>query len=682
LVHENSGSLRAILDFLVTMNIDAHLIEGIGMMPRFVSRESFVKNWFRITAAVLLMEASAGAGSFSPPDDNAEVAPQIQSLSAELKAGNAAAAAEHAESLLANHASDLVATADPGLIESVQTRISTLADGDTEAEKARAAMSVEYAKKYESAASAMLQSVRLSALDPVEYYAVARRYPMTPTAGGSLLLAGDRAAELGDLPTAADYYRMALAAGATPDLAERRRIEALGGAGYSISNSTVADAKPNKDSSLNPGIIPFATSWYGNPSDSNSHRYFPIACGGDVYLLDQRKILAFTAKGGLEWAWTAQASFGTALAQQGQGTGVKSISSPISLMPVIAQGADSPRIVVAPVQNVDTWGLVALRAQDQGNGTALWTTGEQKTLSHLWFSPSAFVSGKYVYAVAVDPDSEPNDVLVLGLDLTSGREIWRTTVGAIARDIDFPSRGGGGFMVGPRGFFPGGGRRGGGGFGRRGPGRAGTVSEDLAYPTPAGFAVEGDQLVVVPNYGCAIVLGKYDGKIRWIHQYEQDDPSFGNTNPRYDNRPVIFDGVVVVAGQDESNVQGYDLNSGRFLWKNEKLDKYTLAGADGGTAIFAGPDIYGLGTAGGDLKWIWTPNDPAAISGPPIVHSGTIYVPTTKGLKTVGADKGKEVASAKPIILMQNLLASQDVLDSLLRDDALDQFQPTVGGNR
>jgi outer membrane protein assembly factor BamB len=602
------------------------------------------------------------AAPLNPPDDNAAVAPLMISIQTELTQGHAADAAAHLDAVLREHSADLI-TLESGWLVSVTTRAQQLLAPNW------AALSEQYNTQFDASAKQMLQAISASS-DPQVFYAVAQRYPLTQTARAALASAGDRAAAMGDVSSAAEYYRLAQAAGWTPDAVHQHRIETI--------QQALGNLPIGKTTAFN-GPLPFESNGYRTGA-IRAKLFFPWCADGIAYFVTNAHVLAWKESGGVLWSQPIklpQELEPPQLQQRPMRWGQPMLvtqdpQNPIQFAPAVLSSAGSARVLVvrcgaapsgaaqsgaAPAESA---GLTALAASD---GHVLWSTLENESLSHLWFNAAPVLEGRYVYALATDQAAQACSVLMLALDVTSGREIWRTTLGAVAPSVQFQ-------------------------FGRRGRmgGGQSVYSGTAQFSESAGIAVSEDQLILSPNAGYVIALDRFDGSLRWMRQYPTSSDGGGNVyssrpaSPRYDNRPYVANGMVIVAAQDAPSSALYNARTGEKVWQSVQLSRSTLVGAVAGSAVFAGATLQAIDMKNGKALWE-IPSRSSAIDGPPIIVGGLIYAPTRAGLQVLDPQTGDPVRNAPPAPTLQGYLRQPGLRALLANEGALDGvFLPVESG--
>jgi outer membrane protein assembly factor BamB len=201
-------------------------------------------------------------------------------------------------------------------------------------------------------------------------------------------------------------------------------------------------------------------------------------------------------------------------------------------------------------------------------------------------------------------------------------------------------------------------------------GRKNIRSEPMDFASFAELsepAVAGDLVIVSPNCGAAIALGRFDGHVRWVAVYRASDaPNARALRPpplrwatardaaaalrlRYRSTPAVCGDVVVAMPQDAPAIFAFDRAGGRRLWESDlqPAETFGLAGASGDMAVLCGADaVYGLDAAGtGKRKWRYAPPRGDAITGPAVVLGQTVIVPTNHGPIQLDAADGKERAT-------------------------------------
>ena len=122
--------------------------------------------------------------------------------------------------------------------------------------------------------------------------------------------------------------------------------------------------------------------------------------------------------------------------------------------------------------------------------------------------------------------------------------------------------------------------------------------EASPYCETSAITVVGDQLILTPNVGYVISVGRFDGKIRWMNGYPlakvhgMDRPAIASH--RFDNHPYVVGSTIVAAAQDAVSATGFDLSTGALLWQSPALVDDTLIGTVGDTAVFAGRTRLGV----------------------------------------------------------------------------------------
>jgi outer membrane protein assembly factor BamB len=198
-----------------------------------------------------------------------------------------------------------------------------------------------------------------------------------------------------------------------------------------------------------------------------------------------------------------------------------------------------------------------------------------------------------------------------------------------------------------------------------------------------------DLVVIAPNCGAVMAVGRFDGKLRWLRSYDQaqSQPQRGATSGtrdallRWSTTPqVVADSYVLVAPLDAPRLVSLDARSGRKLWHTDDLGAATVVGAARGNVIVAdASSVTALDAAGGDVRWTASPG-PGGVCGPVTTDAAGqfVFVPTRDGsVVTLSADKGKVVASPPPAMTPPDLravLRAETGSTALRAAGALDAF--------
>jgi outer membrane protein assembly factor BamB len=207
-------------------------------------------------------------------------------------------------------------------------------------------------------------------------------------------------------------------------------------------------------------------------------------------------------------------------------------------------------------------------------------------------------------------------------------------------------------------------------------------------------AVVGDLVVVAPNCGSVIAVGRFDGNVRWISAYRAAENAGagggvdrnGRWTPpieaeralltRYRSTPVACGNVVVALPQDATALFAFDRRTGRRLWESDiaVADACALAGASGNMAVICGVTIVGIDAGGtGKLKWKYTPARGIHLTGPAVVVGRTVLAPTTMGVVQLDAADGSE----KPVYTLphfRQLLATDGGRSAAIEAGAAQAF--------
>jgi outer membrane protein assembly factor BamB len=575
---------------------------------------------------------------YAPPDDSPDAANELRAIEREIADRNVGAAAKRLDALLAARG-DLLASVGEGTLASAAAWLDHLPP------ESRAGLTAQYASAFGKPAAQMLESLRKSpSARPEELYAIARRYPLTPAAAQALADAGDRAAMLGDLPAAQALYE--LAGRADPQLLNARvpRLEMLKSLNAAAFAPLLPDLPQRAAAGRPPfaGPLPFDARWYGNPSLAGIAKYFPLACGdGGVLLATARGVTLFDAESGrARW----DSPHPRAAPVRGGERGVPGTRGPLFAPAILSDVHARPVIAVARYPaGAGEESTFVLRGLSAADGKTLWTTDSPEQRKDLTYAGLPTIAGRYVYSVAVARTGVSTGNLVLSaLDVTSGSPFWQTTIGSVAEQGE-----------------------------QRQGGRKNIRNDPLSLDAFADLsepAVAGDCVYVAPNCGSIIAVGRFDGRIRWVHVYrEPEAPVAGAAgNPRdlrvkpghwmdardaqrapllrYRSTPVVCGDVVVAMPQDVPAVFAVNQLDGRRLWDTDIIDGFGLAGGSGRIVIACAADtVCGIDAITAKLKWKHRVAG-AGVTGPPVVLGRTLVIPTSAGPVQLDAEDGAEHA--------------------------------------
>jgi outer membrane protein assembly factor BamB len=232
-----------------------------------------------------------------------------------------------------------------------------------------------------------------------------------------------------------------------------------------------------------------------------------------------------------------------------------------------------------------------------------------------------------------------------------------------------------------------------------GKGRLSSGTPLPPFDAPAGFAIDGPWLLASPNIGHVVCLGRFDGKLRWLHPYPTVDfgvgavarpgmmrPQPGNfaamqpdvlqraTGPRWDNRPRVAgaDGAVIVAPADSESTFALDSRTGRMVWESDAFAADTLIGSSGNVAVFAGSQLTGIDTATGKPRWTFNAPGDQPIVGPSAICGGTVFVPISGELRPIAVDTGEPMHPRTAPIDFQSIVGGEG--RAVLSPEALETF--------
>jgi hypothetical protein len=336
------------------------------------------------TATLLLSVVFIAAASrsraavvFAPPDDSVDAANELKSVERELADRNYPAAAKRLDLLLAARGRPLATLAE-------RTLTSVDAWLDHIPADARPALAVECKKQFGTTARHALESLRGGrATRPDEFYALARRYPLTEAAGAALASAADLALRGGDLPAAQVYYQLAQREHYPLGEARHRQLQFLNDA---LAAAPADGAKPHAA-----GPLPFDALWFGNASTMRQAKFFPAAYDDRILLASWKSVTVLREDGQVIWS-------------------VPNAKAPTAFNPDRTTSSGAPGALFAPATLTDISGhpavvvvrqpvapgeaqfaLTALRATD---GKQLWSTDATPARADLTYAGLPAVCGR------------------------------------------------------------------------------------------------------------------------------------------------------------------------------------------------------------------------------------------------------------------------------------------------
>lgn len=572
--------------------------------------------------------AEGGGGGADVP------ANQLDLMSVELAQDHAADAARRLDALLRDSSAALLPITEQANGNNANVGVmSLLARLELMPAEQKTRLRDECERQFGEAAARMLSRLQQSnvlaaaSAEPARLLDVVARYPFTRAADAALSVAAQRAADLGD-DRAADDLRALVADHARP----------------STTNSGASRAVAFH------GVVPFAPPWFGDARSSLSapDRLLPVFTGGNFFLATNTRVLAFKETGTLLWSVATNESTSdddgehVVAEDKRRSRSGRSDSSrsgppraPTYAPDVFCDSAGTPRVLVvrqpatssAPggASENQVFALRALRAED---GRVLWSSDDRPELRGLTIASNPAVAGRYVYALAVDPagpGAQADRLVMLALNLTDGRVLWRCDAGSVARR-----------QVLTR-------------FTRaRDPVLdAGDPWQHLSAP-----GVSRDLVVVAPNCGAVIAINRFDGRLRWVRTYEQaQSPPSGQRElrdalSRWTTTPCANadSSAVLVAPLDADRLVSLDARSGRKLWHTDDLGAATLVGTSGAYAIVAdSSSVTALDPTSGEVRWTWSAG---GVAGLVAVEDDAVFIPTSeRTVLGVSATDGKPVTS-------------------------------------
>jgi outer membrane protein assembly factor BamB len=560
---------------------------------------------------------------FDPPAESFGAPSSLKSLQQQLDQAAYADAAAQLDALLRDNA-DQLTTIDGGLI-SVAAWIDALPT------RQKNAVAEEYRKQFDAAARQALASLRQSPQATfVAFYALARRYPFSSVAAAAYVEAGDRAVLLGDALAAHTLFLLAQQSGWAADEAHADSLAAC---------RVLAESPPASYR----GRVAFDAAWYGRRDAVNFAKYFPLAIDHRFYLAGPRHMLAVSETGQILWRWaSAEAWARNYVADRPPERGRGPVYAPVAF----ASAAGAQIIVARQPRGISRDSC--LRAFRAADGKLLWSSEAGNTWDNLSLAGNPAISGRYLYASAVEFTEDSGKLVLAAVDLLDGRVVFKCPLGTM---LDMRRA-----REDPRGW------------------------DDFWEQTEP--AIAGDVVFMTPNVGYAFAVGRFDGKLRWSHAYA-DQPAAPAvrgrgfeeptrlpppTDPaellRFNGTPQVCGNVLVIAPQDTSAVLGLDAATGHQLWRIDSPPAHTLIGHADRIAILVGDSIHGLDSATGKSVWSRTPA--TRLVGPPAIVGETLFVPTADAsILTLSCQTGQPIDPKLPHPNFRRLLAIEPMRKAL-----------------
>lgn len=594
--------------------------------------------WLRVWCALVCLwwsRCAPGSLAFAPPEDSAEAAIELKALAKETSDRNYAGAARRLEALLGARGDQLVNMGD-GTLMAVCAWPDTLGAGE------RAELGRAFSKQVGSLARESLASLRKNSGARIEeLYGLARRFPMTAVAGEALGQAGDLALAGGDLAAAEALYALALRQDFVLGETRAARYEAMvkinrgepaGLCAGEVGIIAGTRFKPQAGRQVFRGMLPFDAAWMGNASLMGLSKFMPAGYEDRVLFASWKGLTLLKENGEVIWSAANPKGPGSYSADRTP-YGVRgALFAPAVLWDVTGQPA-----VVVVRQPQATANQMGLRAFSGVDGKLLWSTDTSERRRDFSYAGLPEVSGRYVYSVAVSQNNNSSAMLIASaIDISSGEPLWQTNLGLVTEQGDFAR-------------------------GMRRPFRNEPINMEQ-FAQLSEPAVSGDLVIVSPNCGAIMALGRFDGKVRWVHVYrtpEIPDPARqirgrpegrwqlpGDAQKmlqaRYRCTPAVSGEVVLALPQDVPALFACDRASGRPLWDTDLVEGYAIAGVTGDRVVFSGASISAIEPVSGKLKWKYLPQRGSSVTGPASVCGQTVIVPVTSGLVQLNASDGKE----------------------------------------
>jgi outer membrane protein assembly factor BamB len=580
---------------------------------------SVIERSSKYVLIVALMGCAAwrcgAAISYGPPDVAVDVAGELRVLEREIAERNYGAAARRFGTLLAANRGDALTEVGPGTLCTIWAWMSGLP------QDARDGMAQAARAEHEEGARRALEGLMGStSARAEEWFAVARRYPLTRSAGAALVLAGDRSMEAGDFPGARALYELAARDGALLDEVRAKRVELIKRVGSGDFLPMPADLTGEGSGAVRGkkllfGGMAFDAPWYGG--QPGTARFFPAACGDGFVVASWKSVSLLRETGQMVWTSTNPKPSGSFSIERSRGL--------VFGASVLADVHGRPTIVVVR-QPTALEGQYALRAYRGSDGKLLWASelldGQRKDLTYVGLP---VVCGRYVYGVtAARTDRSSGTLLLSAVDVTSGEAIWQASLGSIIEQ-----------SIDERG------------------GKKNIVNQPLDLTELADVtepAVVEDLVVVSPGCGAVMAVGRFDGKVRWVHTYGRaEEPRVRDRRgrevervvaPRYGSTPAACERAVVVLPRDSGKMIGLDRATGKRLWQKEALEAYGLAGAvvEEDVAVVRGTTVWAVDALTGEEKWKY---GATRLTGPAAVAGRTVMAPVASGVVQLDGVSGE-----------------------------------------
>ena len=603
------------------------------------------KNPFRYFPLRLLCALTLLAGTlhaaivYAPPENSPDAAAELKVIDRELSDRNVPAAAKRLDTLLAARTEQLAILSENSLT-SIIAWLNQLPPPQ------RTALASEYAKTNATPARQSLDSLQKNRTPSIdELYALARRYPMTPAAAAALTQAADRSLQLGDFPAAQVFYELALQENASlgesraHNLATIKKINT----GERIPAPVDLDLRAAMQSDNHQpadrlpivGPLPFDAPWYNTSANLGQAKFFPYTSDDRIILSSWKGVAMLRENGEVLWTSVNPTPPGAFPVDRAAAVGRGALFAPA----VLADLHSRPAIIVVRQPTPQGDSQFILRALRAADGKTLWSTPPGDWRNEFSYIGLPAISGRYVYTMAVNKTGVSGGNLQLcALDITTGQSLWQATLGTISEQGDL---------------------RGGGKFVRGEPLNLESFAE-LSEP-----AISSDLVLLSPNCGALIAVGRFDGRIRWVYSYRQAEnaPAIkagraSNTGEverslkhRYRSTPVVCADSVLTMPQDAPQLIAVERATGKFQWETTLYGGIALAGASGNTAILCGDSLAGVNALKERLVWKYDPPRGTTITGPATVAGQTVIAPTTTGFIQLSASDGKE----KPAYSIPNL---------------------------
>ena len=155
------------------------------------------------------------------------------------------------------------------------------------------------------------------------------------------------------------------------------------------------------------------------------------------------------------------------------------------------------------------------------------------------------------------------------------------------------------------------------------------------------LSLEGPTLYYQTNLGALAAIEAATGSMLWVASYPRQEPSqFGAGSERDLNPAVVHEGRVFIAPSDAESIFAFDSQSGRLLWKSDRIaDDIKLShvlGVAKGRLVATGNRVVLFDVKTGELRHAW-PDSGKALDGfgRGLLAGDKIYWPTQNEIQVL-----------------------------------------------